>query len=398
VRRLAASLAFAGLAVAGFGAAGTFGLTGDGGRPADVLTPPDPPDAAMLPPGVEEAPAVLLVWTAGTLPAGLADDMTAAGIGPVTTVRADLIDLAATTDAGGTAVDQAPPGMAFPLDAVAYDPATFPDFALPADQSALAALQPGEAVLGRTSASFRRLGPGGTLELAGGVRLRVAAVVDDTSIGGAEVAVPQSAGPPAPAAARYLLIRHRQPRSQVEDTVRHLLPAGTAVRFRAPGETPFLRHGDAVLPQALIKERFGEFAYRPTGDGTRNVIQDPLWENENIVTTTVPVLGRVRCHRSLVPALTGALRDLEAAGLAGLLPPAGFAGCWNPRLVEPGGAVSRHAWGAAVDFNSPKNPTGLASVQDDRLVETMERWGFTWGGRWLVPDPAHFEYLKPPDR
>jgi len=26
----------------------------------------------------------------------------------------------------------------------------------------------------------------------------------------------------------------------------------------------------------------------------------------------------------------------------------------------------------------------------------MERWGFTWGGRWLVPDPAHFEYLRPP--
>jgi hypothetical protein len=25
----------------------------------------------------------------------------------------------------------------------------------------------------------------------------------------------------------------------------------------------------------------------------------------------------------------------------------------------------------------------------------MERWGFTWGGRWLVPDPAHFEYLRP---
>ncbi|MGH2687360.1 MAG: M15 family metallopeptidase [Actinomycetota bacterium] len=25
----------------------------------------------------------------------------------------------------------------------------------------------------------------------------------------------------------------------------------------------------------------------------------------------------------------------------------------------------------------------------------FERWGFEWGGRWLVPDPMHFE-LTPP--
>jgi hypothetical protein len=26
----------------------------------------------------------------------------------------------------------------------------------------------------------------------------------------------------------------------------------------------------------------------------------------------------------------------------------------------------------------------------------MTRWGFTWGGHWLVPDPAHFEFLRLP--
>ena len=30
------------------------------------------------------------------------------------------------------------------------------------------------------------------------------------------------------------------------------------------------------------------------------------------------------------------------------------------------------------------------------VVAVMERWGFTWGGRWLVPDPSYFEYLRPP--
>ena len=54
----------------------------------------------------------------------------------------------------------------------------------------------------------------------------------------------------------------------------------------------------------------------------------------------------------------------------------------------------RSSW--AVDLNVAGNPTGLASAQDPRLVEVMERWGFTWGGRWLVPDPAHFEWLRSP--
>ena len=33
---------------------------------------------------------------------------------------------------------------------------------------------------------------------------------------------------------------------------------------------------------------------------------------------------------------------------------------------------------------------------DPRVVEVMERWGFEWGGRWLVPDPMHFEFLRFP--
>jgi hypothetical protein len=31
---------------------------------------------------------------------------------------------------------------------------------------------------------------------------------------------------------------------------------------------------------------------------------------------------------------------------------------------------------------------------DPRVVEIFERWGFEWGGRWLVPDPMHFEFVR----
>ena len=36
----------------------------------------------------------------------------------------------------------------------------------------------------------------------------------------------------------------------------------------------------------------------------------------------------------------------------------------------------------------------LAGLALPRLVSAFERWGFTWGGRWLVPDGMHFEIIR----
>jgi hypothetical protein len=220
-------------------------------------------------------------------------------------------------------------------------------------------------------------------------------VVDDVLVGAAEIAVSRAGGRALGLDRdRYALLAYRGGRAALARAVRRALPAGLPVRLRGPGETPFFRAGDAVLPQAMVKERFGEFAWRPAAGG--DFTQDPAWRDANLATGRVPILGRVRCSRVLLPALAGAMRELERRNLARLVDPAAFAGCWNARLTRSGTGVSRHAWGAAVDLNTQGNPTGLASSQDPRLVEVMERWGFTWGGRWLIPDPAHFEYLRPP--
>ncbi|MET0912614.1 MAG: M15 family metallopeptidase, partial [Acidimicrobiales bacterium] len=107
-----------------------------------------------------------------------------------------------------------------------------------------------------------------------------------------------------------------------------------------------------------------------------------------------PVLGPTTCHRTLLPALQGALRDLVAANLAHLV--ASFEGCYNARTITGSTQLSRHAWGAAVDLNFSSNPTGVGSMQDARLVDIFERWGFGSGDFWLVPDSGHFEYIAPP--
>lgn len=350
----------------------------------------DPPTVATVPVPVPDE-GLLLVWTSGGLPAGLAASVTKVpDVVGVTSVRGGAIDLRRSLDGDGRVVDEPPQGWAIPLDAIAVDTATYAGVA----GREVAGLGPGQALLGRTSGRVRRVGAGAALEVDGG-SVTVAGVVDDALVGAAELVFDVAEGARHGVnRERYLLVRYRGARAPIESAVRSLLPPGLPVRFRSPGETPFLREGDAVLPQALIKDRFGEFSYR-RADG-RDAQIDPAWEAEHIVTAEVPILGRLRCHRAFVHAFTGALTELRDEGLGYLLDRSGFAGCWAPRLVDVGQPLSRHTWGVAFDINVLKNTAGRGSAQDPRLVAVMRRWGLTFGGSWLDPDPAHFEYLRPP--
>ena len=371
-----------------------------------VSAAPSSAARGVPPPARPVAPAerVLLVWTPGRMPEGVAGRVgRVPGVRAVTVVRGGLLGLAGSVDADGRPVDRPRPGTTIPVEAIGFDPATYPALLPASARVVFAGLRPGEALLGATSARLRRLGPGGRLRIAAGAAgvrgrwLTVAGVVDDALVGAAEVAVSVAGARTIGIARdRYLLLTYSGGRTAVAGRLRRALPPRLPVRLRGPGETPFFRAGDAVLPQAMVKERFGEFAWRKgPSDG---FVQDPAWQAANLATARVPILGRVRCNRALLPALAGAMGELRQRGLARLVDPQGYAGCWNPRLTRSGSGVSRHAWGAAVDLNVAGNPTGLASAQDPRLVEVMERWGFTWGGPWLVPDPAHFEWLRtPPD-
>jgi hypothetical protein len=354
--------------------------------------PSTTPTTAATPPAAEPT---LLVWTSGGLPAGFAEGVAAVdGVERVTSVTGDVVDLVATFDSAGRPVDTPPPGLGFPLDAFGIDLGTYPAFVDESAGATLAGLQPGEAVLGSTSSRLRRLGPGGVLELAGGARLTVAAVVDDASVGAAELVV-RSDGADALGirTPRFLLVAYRGERSTIERAIASIAP-DRPVRVRAPEETPYLRHGDLVLPQAVIKAQFGEFAYRRGPD--RFFEQDPAWAAGHIATTSVPILGTISCHRDVLDAIAGALRELEQQGLGSLVDPAGYAGCFVPTEI-PGGGISRHSWGVAIDLNFVENPGGLASFADPELIAVMERFGFISGAKFLAVDPGHFEYVRPPE-
>ena len=175
--------------------------------------------------------------------------------------------------------------------------------------NAFADLGEREVLLGATSARIRGLGVGGRLELIDGTRLVVRAVVDDGLIGGGELALVDS--PWASTAVptdRYMLIQYDGARATFDLAAAAAVKNDGAVRVRAEGETPILRHADAVRPQAVIKEVFGEFIYQPH-EG-RNIHREAEWVVQNIIEADLALLGRFKCHRNLVPDLAGAMAEL----------------------------------------------------------------------------------------
>ncbi len=304
-----------------------------------------------------------------------------------TPVGRGAVLLRAGVAAGGRIVQRVKAGYAVPLDVLAVEPAGYAATLPEAEREPFGALRPGTAILSTTSARLRRLGTGGVLRLDGGRRLRVVGVVEDAVLRDAEVALASRDRrvQPLRTTAIVSLREPVSPRELVRRTER-----GAAARI--------VGGGGPVGPArpAALKVAFGEPAVGlPYGDDWIRV--DPAFVRRHIVTRSVPILGSVTCHRAMIGPLRAALGELARRGLARLVNPGDYAGCYAPRRIQPRGQLSLHAWGVAIDLNAAANPFMGSSRQDPRLVRTMERHGFTWGGRWPTrPDPMHFELRNVP--
>ena len=143
-----------------------------------------------------------------------------------------------------------------------------------------------------------------------------------------------------------------------------------------------------VLPTALVKKYFGDFQIKEK-DGTW-IIVEPAWRNANIERKNMPIIGRATCNKIMWEPLLGALNQVIEEGLQDTLSKDEFqksGGCYAPRRINrfnAGGAISRHAWGIAIDIN-------VKSGYHPRVVQIFNQWGFAWGGTWTSPDEMHFE-------
>lgn len=398
--RLRSSARVAGGVVAGFiaGAVLTLSIQSAGRLPAghgSSAPSPRPTEPVTIP----EAPGTFLAWTPGGLPDGFRQGLrTLAIVRRAVVVESDTTWLTKSFSSSGEVVDDPPPGFAIPLEVAAVDPREYAPFLPPADRGVLGDLADGFGVLGESSAQLRGLGPGAVLRF-GRVDIQVSAILPDELMGANELLVSRSRAQALGLTHdRYALI---QPRSRptdrrLEHALSPLVPPDLPVQVRAPGETPYFRQGDAVLPPVQIKLAFGEFAAAPDPTRPGYLRIDPAWERSHIDTQRVPILGRVTCNVLIFPQLRGALRELVRRGLQDTI--TSYAGCYARRYTnrDPNQAISHHTWGIALDLNVPQNPFGAPPHQDPRLVRVFERWGFIWGGRFIRPDGMHFEYRRPP--
>jgi hypothetical protein len=276
-----------------------------------------------------------------------------------------------------------------PLATAVADPASY---AVAVGKPEVLAMLVSGAVVSTSAAELFGLEAGRTLHVPAGRNVRVTAVLPDELLGGYELLVRRGAEPSLPTRAAYVVLRAPDVR-EVESAVSAALP-DRRLRFTQPADPGYFSPSGDVLSQSQVSQRFGAF---PVKRGDSGFTPDPAWVKDYIVEVRVPLLGPVTCNRRIVSELVAAMTDLQRQGLASVVDRQDFqaeGGCWNPRVARfQEGSLSHHAWGIALDINVARNPLGAKPVQDPRLVAAMERHGFTWGGRWLRHDGAHFEWL-----
>ena len=162
-----------------------------------------------------------------------------------------------------------------------------------------------------------------------------------------------------------------------------------------------------LLTDAEVYNLFGDPRQHMRSDGT--VL--PSWESEILVPVELPRslplswdrttrVNRFMAHRRVAPALTTAFASLFAAdGVWETIND--FGGCYNFRPVRGKKALSRHAWGIAIDLDVRDNPfMGLVPRVHVRTRQIMAAHGFAWGGAkvwggdfpWSRRDAMHWEW------
>lgn len=345
--------------------------------------------------GNPRAPLVLVYGPPAIVPDLAAAARSHRGVEAVTEAGNGLGWLTAWEPAGGASLVP-PEGFQIPVEILSVDAESYGLFLPEAQRGAFETLDEGNALLGRSSAALRGIDSTGTLAFAD-IEIPVAGVVDDELVASHELVVSHETAARLGIDNRKYVLVALGPGLGPEELVEQLraeFPEST-ISFREPGQSEYFRPGGETLPQVEIKQFVGEFAARPEGGGRLRI--DPEWILSNTVNESIPLLGAARCHRRVMSQVQGAFEQIAEQGLGSLVAEEDFGGCFSPRLLsaDPHSGISRHAWGIAFDFNVSNNRYGEPPSMDPRLVEILEDWGFTWGGRWRVPDGMHFELLEP---
>jgi hypothetical protein len=144
-----------------------------------------------------------------------------------------------------------------------------------------------------------------------------------------------------------------------------------------------------------IKTEFGDPAHFVVGDGLR--VRD-AWPETILCRLPLPQslllwdgsrANSISCHSLVASSLGTILAQINDAGMWTNLAPYGGCYCWRPQRAAS--KLSTHCWGIAVDFRIDSCELGTPGDMPASMVDLFEAEGWTWGGRWVRPDPQHFQ-------
>ena len=260
------------------------------------------------------------------------------------------------------------------------------------------ALLTGEAVVAVDTAEQLDLGSDARMRIAGSP-IDVGAFADNGAPNLADVIVASHVGRKVHLGPQDALVIGAKPGVSLDALERalerRLRGTGAVLKPLIPeSPTPIV---PAAVPQQVGTaegDLIGRMSFRILRNGF--IEPDEAWVKASIATAEVPILGRVTCHRLLLPQLHAALSEIQRRGLSRLVDAGDYGGCYVPRFIDrdPSRALSMHAFGLAVDLNVSSNQLGTGGDMEPRVVEILDRWGFAWGGRWSPPDPMHFELAR----
>ncbi len=392
--------AFAAVAILGSTIVWAIGRGGDEPVASTSSSASPSPSGSVAP----AAPLSWLTWVPGGLPASYGDLVrTVPDVVATTTATADLAWMTASLDANGDGVDEPKAPMMIPMEVTGVDP-TFAAFVPQPERQLVQALRPDEGILSESEAQLRGIGAGAALLFRGGQRIDVVGTLPDAMMGAYELLVTRDTATRLGVTHERYVLFHVRPSSgltsaDLTPAFSDLLPADTpypAVEVRAPGEAAYLRANDRAIPPVQLKLKFGEFEAHPGTSDTTELVIDPTWIQDNIQSSTLPLLGTVTCHVKTLFLLKRAMKAVNAEGGADLITDVGA--CFNPTASpeDPSGPLTAAAWGASIDINPSSNPPGDRPTQPKSLVQQMYRWGYGWGGNDAYPQGASFRYRKAP--
>lgn len=143
-------------------------------------------------------------------------------------------------------------------------------------------------------------------------------------------------------------------------------------------------HGKAELEGA-----FGKIEFVDAGAGSIEITND--WDDKHIARVNLPIVGSHLVHKRMESVFRAVLKNLKDKGLDDEITQFGV---WCPRhkMHNPARSLSTHSWAISCDINWATNPVGRIGDLHPGIVDSFERFGFQWGGRWKTRDDMHFQY------